>query len=77
MTAGRARTAAGERAGRTSDMPAEEPNAPGTASQAAAGPAGAARLAAGFDRVERLLSLAILIAEGAAGRTSSDPAAGR
>lgn len=75
MTARRARTDAGERAGQASNRPAEGPNAAGTAGQAAARPPNGPALAAGFDRLDRLLSLAILIAEGAA-RTSSAPAAG-
>lgn len=75
---GRARTAAGERAGRTSEDAAEQPGASRAPAGRVPGPSGAAALEAGFDRVDRLLELAIQIAldhAGAAGRQT--PQAGR
>lgn len=68
MTARRARTAAGERSGQTPDRPAGGPDAAGKPGQAAARSHGGSPLAARFDRLDRLLSLAILVAEGAAGK---------
>lgn len=78
MTARRARTAAGERAGRTSEDAAGQPGASRAPAGRVPGPSGVAALEAGFDRIDRLLELAIQIAlDNAGGAGRQTPQDGR